>query len=191
MTAAINRHKAVILAHMAATGLGFRTDAIRCDSIPAEAIRQLRSEVERAENFAIMGPPWALHSRCIPVLDMAAMDALGVDPSASASISPHLPLRDASAQASFEPLIAIPAPKARAKPSTPSSSSTYSESCTSSDEEKIVEDMELPIPFRAWEKGKIYLQHFMDRAGIVPYCREKPFAKYIHEAEQILEEDGQ
>ena len=57
MTAAINRHKAVILAHMAATGLGLRTDTLRCDSIPAEAIRRLKNEVDRAENSAVMGPP--------------------------------------------------------------------------------------------------------------------------------------
>ena len=192
MTATINRHKAVILAHMAATGLGIGVDALRCDSIPAEAIRQLRGEVERAENFAIMRPPWALHSRCVPVLDLAAMDALGVDPSASAAISPQLPIISVSAQTAGEPFIAVPAPKAGEKSSTSSSSSSsYSESCTSSDEEKDLEGMELPIPFRAWEKGEIHLQHFKDSTGLVLYCREKPFPDFIHEAEQILEENGQ
>ena len=57
---AVDRHKAVILAHMAATALKIPLADIRCISIPLQCIRQLRGQVEVAEVLAVSGVPWAL-----------------------------------------------------------------------------------------------------------------------------------
>ena len=62
VTAAVNRHKAVILTHMAANGLRLSAEDVRCDSIPLSVLRQLRDKVELAESLAVRGPPWALES---------------------------------------------------------------------------------------------------------------------------------
>ena len=80
VTAAINRHKAVILVHMAANGPGISLENLRCDSIPWEAIRQFREKVGLAETFAIMGPPWALAATILnmPTLDLSGLDSLGL-----------------------------------------------------------------------------------------------------------------
>ena len=170
ITAAINRHKAVIVVHMAAHALGI-SQTIRCDSIPWEAIRQLRHKVSLAETFAIMGPPWALAVTILnqPSMDLSGLDSLGLD---------ALPESK-------------PATSARDSSPSPSSTSSSSQSGSNSSDKGDIGETDLPIPFRACRGGKIHLQQFLQPSGIIPFCRETPFAKFFQEGIAVLEAPDQ
>ena len=170
ISAAINRHKAVILCHMAAAGLGLRGLDITCTSISWKVMRQLRGQIAKAEVFATQGPPWALPNPAAaeePELDLSRMEEWS--------------------KGDFD------VDGATADKST-SSSDSYSEDESASDEpeeEQDAQDAELPLPYRARAKGKIHLQHFVGTTGVAPYCRDTPFANILQEGSAVLGSQGQ
>ena len=161
ITAAINRHKAVILVHMIAAALKLDTQAVKWDSIPASCIRQMRGKVSRAEDFALMGHPWA-----IQISDESVKQALNIE------LSEQLG-------------------KIGKEPESSSSSSEYSSVSNESDLSTDEEADNWPIPYRACEKGKIHLQLHVSDEGVVPYCQDKPFANYMAEDAESLRTSGQ
>ena len=60
-----------------------------------------------------------------------------------------------------------------------------------SSEEVEIDEADMPFPFRAREKGKLHLQHFICVTGVVPYCRDTPFAAMLQEDAQLLQTPGQ
>ena len=60
-----------------------------------------------------------------------------------------------------------------------------------SGEEVEIDDADMPFPFRARGKGKLHLQHFICATGVVPYCRDTPFALMLQEDAQLLQTPGQ
>ena len=163
-SAAINRHKAVIIVHMAATAMGIKAEHVKSNSIPWSVVRQLCGQVEPAEQLAVRGPPWALPSKkggAEPILDLSKLDDADTDKPKVTS--------DSSSSSS-------------------SSGSDQAEGADNGSDEDPGDD-EVPLPFRAREGGKIHLQHFFDDSGVVPYCRDKPLINFLREAPHWLEID--
>ena len=152
-SAAINRQKAVIICHMAATAIGVELSDVKCNSVPLKCILRMRGHVEAAEELAVSGPPWALSSTTGATHQAMDLSRIATLSEARESV------KDASVSSD----------------DSSSSSSSDTDSSTAVD----VDDAEPPLPFRVREGGKVHLQHFISAAGAVPYCRDSPFSGSI------------
>ena len=151
-SAAINRHKAVILAHMAAKALSISMADVKCNSISLQCIRRLRGQVEVAEAMALGGEPWAVPSSA--KAPPQEMDLSKINSLAEAPVEDGEDIDSESSAAS---------------------SSSSSSSSSGSDSTVAMATEEIPLLFRVREGGKVHLQHFIGAAGAVPYCRDSPF----------------
>lgn len=139
--------------------------------MPWQCIRQLRGQVERAEQLAVRDPPWALpmrHTDEKPAMDLHRLDI------------PEPEEDDAEAPGADD--------------SSNSSSDSYSDqeaAASGSEDLDLDDDDEAPLPFRARESDKLHLQHFVGASGVVPYCRDAPFANMLQEGAQLLQTRGQ
>ena len=160
-SAAINRHKAVIIVHMAATAMGIKAEHVKWNSIPWSVVRQLRGQVERAEQLAVRGPPWALPSKkevAEPILDLSKLDDADTDKPKVTS--------DSSSSSS-------------------SSGSDQAEGADNGSDEEPGDD-EAPLPFRAREGARYTCS---TSSMTAEPCRDKPFINFLQEAPHCLEID--
>ena len=164
LSAAYNRHKAVIYAHLSSSLVEEKrgTDGLYpADALPWDIVRGARGHLDSAESLATSGPPWA-------------MDA-------------HT--RDQSSKQSQEridaKIIELGEVKAGDDTSSSSGSATSSEAEDDRDSDEDDKDIDFPNAFKIATKGRYHLQHFLLESGIVAYCRGAPF----REPPEAVDED--
>ena len=174
VSAGINRHKAVILTHMAAAALSLKVGEARCSSIDWPDMRQLRGQVLRAEMLAVGGPPWSLKAVAVDggtsTFDLSKIDAMEEKAGKTSS-------DEGSNEAADEKTEQASSDEDSRSAASAEESAEQEEDGGGSD----IADADAPLPFRTRGDGPIHLQNFLSPAGAVPYCRNAPYTGYVQE----------